>query len=99
MASYNNQMQTFRLRDIVLFKKNKGGNLCQWWWNAKNREIMEAYGAMMRLVNHKSGHINSWINHETNGEPYLNPVRELGFQYIHLRNTKVKMDLLMSAFF
>ena len=57
-------------------------------------EVMEAYGATMILVDQKSGHKNSCIHHEKNGEPYLNPVIELWRQYVHLRKNRSNMDCL-----
>ena len=82
--------------DVVLFNKYKGGNLYQLGWKATDKEIMEVDGATMRLVNKKSGHKNSCVQHQTNGESYLNLVRALGMEYVHLGKNRTKMDCLMS---
>ena len=74
-------------------------NLCQLVREATDKEIMDSDGPTLRLVNQKSGHKIFYINHENNGEPYLNPMKALGSQYVHLRNNTAKMDSLMSALF
>ena len=67
MTYYKNQKQKFILRDIVFFKKDKGGNLHQLGQKATDKEIMDAEGATLILINQKSGNKNSFIHHEKNG--------------------------------
>ena len=67
MTSDKNKRQKSRLRYIVFLKKYKWGNLNHLGRNASDKEIMEADGSTMRLVNHKSGHKSFFIQHETNG--------------------------------
>ena len=100
MTSDKKQTRKFRLRDIFFFRKYKVGNLCQLGQKTTDREIMEEEGSTLRLVNHKSAHKNAHIHNEKNGEPYLNPVRVLGWgKYFHLRNNRTRMDYFITALF
>ena len=58
---------------------------------ATYEEIMEAEVATLRLLNNKSGKINAYIHHETIGGPYINPVRALMRQYVHIRRRREKL--------
>ena len=59
---------------------------------------MEADAATLILVNHNSGYKNACVQHEINGEPYLDPMIALGRKCVHLRNNKEKIACLMSEF-
>ena len=63
-----------------------------------DEEIMESEGETLRLLNQKTGHKNACIHHKKNGEPYLNPVRALERQDVHLRINRANLDCLMSEF-
>ena len=93
----NKQTRQFRLRDIVFFKKDKGGNLRQLVKKSTDKEIVVSEGATIRLVNNKIGHKNACI-HREKWEPYLNPVRSLGSRYFRLRRNMGKLGCLISAF-
>ena len=51
MTSDKKQTQQFRLRDIVLLKKYKVGNLRQLVHKTADKEVIEADGATLILVN------------------------------------------------
>ena len=85
MTYYNNQKQQFILRDVLFFKKDKGGNLHQLGQKATDKEIMDKEGVTLRLMDQNSGHKKSCIHHEKNVGPYFNPVIALGRQCTHLR--------------
>ena len=50
------QTRKFRLRDIVFFNKDKGGNMLKLGGRSMDQEIMDTEGATLRLMNDKSGY-------------------------------------------
>ena len=59
MISDKKQTRKFRLRDIVFFDKYKVVNLRQLVQKATDKEILDAEGATLRLVDHNSRHKHS----------------------------------------
>ena len=98
MMSDNKKMWQLILRDIVFFNKENWGNLHQLGQKETDKEIMDAGGATLRLMNKKKGHKNACMHHEKNGEPHLNLVGSLERRYVHLIKNRAKLDYLMSAF-
>ena len=99
MMSDDKQTRKFILRYIVFFNKDKLVNLRKLGRKATHEEIMEADGATLRFVNNKIGEKNACINHEKNGELYVNLVGALGRWCVHLRNNRAKIDCLVSELF
>ena len=98
--TYNKkQTQQLRLRGVAYFNKYIGGNLLHLGKKEIDKETVDTEGGILRLVNHKNGHKISCIHHETDGEPYLNPVRALERQCVHLRKNRSKLDCLISDCF
>ena len=77
MTSNKKQTQQLILRGVASFNKYKGGNPRHLGQKETEKETVDTEGGILRLMNHNNGHNISCIHHETDGVPYLNPVRAL----------------------
>ena len=64
MMSDRNQTRQYKPVDIIFFKKDKGGNLLQLGQKQTDKEIMNAEGETLILMNINIGHKNACIHHE-----------------------------------
>ncbi len=95
----NESKQTvqFKMEDITFFKRNSKGELRCLSRTAPDSLIASADGATLKLDNQKNGWKGVCVFQESNGEPYLCPVRAVGRRYLHLRkNNAGNKDVLSS---
>jgi hypothetical protein len=91
-ASRNDTKQTvqFKMEDITFFKRNTKGNLQCISRTAPAWMIASADGATLKLDNQKNGWKGVCVFQETNGDPYLCPVRALARRYLHMQQNKAQ---------
>ena len=82
----NDTKQTvqFKFEDITFFKKNRSGHLQCLPQHSPVTLIATADGATLKLDNQKNGWKGVCVFHETNGDPFLCPVRALGRRWTHI---------------
>ena len=88
----------FKLEDTMFFRQDAKRHLRQLPRNALDEEILLAYGATLKLDNHKNGWKGVCVCQEHNGYEKFGPVRALGRSFISIRKKVKNKKTHLSAY-